>query len=144
MVLGVWWHPGYIIFPGGGNNLYFCFVLISLQIFALRIDMVRVCVDLGKSLPSRILSSTLLLICFNWWQLLHGLKNIHSANICYRDLKPENLLVNANCELKICNFGLTRTGSGKVQFMTEYIVTCWYRSPELLLCCDNYDTSIDV
>ncbi|CAD5168520.1 unnamed protein product [Musa acuminata subsp. malaccensis] len=78
------------------------------------------------------------------FQLLHGLKNIYSVNIHYRDLKPENLLVNANCELKICNFGLTCTSSGKVQFMTEYIVACWYRSPELLLCCDNYDTSIDV
>ncbi|KAF6144208.1 hypothetical protein GIB67_004881 [Kingdonia uniflora] len=78
------------------------------------------------------------------FQLLRGLKYLHSANILHRDLKPGNLLVNANCDLKICDFGLARTSSGKGQFMTEYVVTRWYRAPELLLCCDNYGTSIDV
>ncbi|XP_042425010.1 mitogen-activated protein kinase 4-like [Zingiber officinale] len=78
------------------------------------------------------------------FQLLRGLKYIHSANILHRDLKPGNLLVNANCELKICDFGLARASSGKGQFMTEYVVTRWYRAPELLLCCDYYGTSIDV
>ncbi|XP_058091949.1 mitogen-activated protein kinase homolog NTF3 [Magnolia sinica] len=78
------------------------------------------------------------------FQLLRGLKYLHSANILHRDLKPGNLLVNANCELKICDFGLARTSNVKGQFMTEYVVTRWYRAPELLLCCDNYGTSIDV
>ncbi|PHT39491.1 Mitogen-activated protein kinase -like protein NTF3 [Capsicum baccatum] len=78
------------------------------------------------------------------FQLLRGLKYLHSANILHRDLKPGNLLINANCDLKICDFGLARTSSGKDQFMTEYVVTRWYRAPELLLCCDNYGTSIDV
>ncbi|KAL8148609.1 mitogen-activated protein kinase homolog NTF3-like [Apium graveolens] len=78
------------------------------------------------------------------YQLLRGLKYLHSANILHRDLKPGNLLINANCDLKICDFGLARTSSGKGQFMTEYVVTRWYRAPELLLCCDNYGTSIDV
>ncbi|XP_042493357.1 mitogen-activated protein kinase homolog 1-like [Macadamia integrifolia] len=77
-------------------------------------------------------------------QLLRGLKYLHSANILHRDLKPGNLLVNANCELKICDFGLARISCSKGQFMTEYVVTRWYRAPELLLCCDNYGTSIDV
>ena len=77
-------------------------------------------------------------------QLLRGLKYLHSANILHRDLKPGNLLVNANCELKICDFGLARTGRDNGQFMTEYVVTRWYRAPELLLCSDNYGTSIDV
>ncbi|KAF4393324.1 hypothetical protein CsatB_024639 [Cannabis sativa] len=78
------------------------------------------------------------------FQLLRGLKYLHSANILHRDLKPGNLLVNANCDLKICDFGLARTSRGNGQFMTEYVVTRWYRAPELLLCCDNYGTSIDV
>lgn len=77
-------------------------------------------------------------------QLLRGLKYLHSANILHRDLKPGNLLINANCDLKICDFGLARTSKSKGQFMTEYVVTRWYRAPELLLCCDNYGTSIDV
>ncbi|OAY82741.1 Mitogen-activated protein kinase 4 [Ananas comosus] len=79
------------------------------------------------------------------FQLLRGLKYLHSVNILHRDLKPGNLLVNANCDLKICDFGLARTNNSKAgQFMTEYVVTRWYRAPELLLCCDNYGTSIDV
>ena len=79
-----------------------------------------------------------------FFQLLCGLKYLHSANVLHRDLKPGNLLVNANCELKICDFGLARKGRDNGQFMTEYVVTRWYRAPELLLCCDNYGTSIDV
>ncbi|KAL7598553.1 mitogen-activated protein kinase homolog NTF3 [Lactuca sativa] len=78
------------------------------------------------------------------FQLLRGLKYLHSANILHRDLKPGNLLINANCDLKICDFGLARTRTTKDQFMTEYVVTRWYRAPELLLCCDNYGTSIDI
>ncbi|KAL6220609.1 hypothetical protein ACLB2K_008365 [Fragaria x ananassa] len=78
------------------------------------------------------------------FQLLRGLKYLHSANILHRDLKPGNLLINANCDLKICDFGLARTSRGNDQFMTEYVVTRWYRAPELLLCCDNYGTSIDL
>lgn len=78
------------------------------------------------------------------FQLLQGLKYLHSVNILHRDLKPGNLLVNANCDLKICDFGLARTNNSKGQFMTEYVVTRWYRAPELLLSCDNYDTSIDI
>lgn len=77
-------------------------------------------------------------------QLLQGLKYLHSVNILHRDLKPGNLLVNANCDLKICDFGLARASSRKGQFMTEYVVTRWYRAPELLLSCDNYGPPIDI
>ncbi|KAJ0020815.1 hypothetical protein Pint_32247 [Pistacia integerrima] len=66
------------------------------------------------------------------YQILRGLKYIHSANVIHRDLKPSNLLLNANCDLKICDFGLARPTSEN-EFMTEYVVTRWYRAPELLL-----------
>jgi len=69
---------------------------------------------------------------------------LHSANVLHRDLKPSNLLLNANCDLKICDFGLARTNCETGQFMTEYVVTRWYRAPELLLSCDEYGPSIDV
>ncbi|KAK9826803.1 hypothetical protein WJX81_002409 [Elliptochloris bilobata] len=77
------------------------------------------------------------------YQILRGLKYVHSANVLHRDLKPSNLLLNATCDLKICDFGLARTSS-EVSFMTEYVVTRWYRAPELLLSCDHYTAAIDV
>ncbi|KVI12018.1 Protein kinase, ATP binding site-containing protein [Cynara cardunculus var. scolymus] len=76
-------------------------------------------------------------------RLLRGLKYIHSANVIHRDLKPSNLLLNANCDLKICDFGLART-SAENDFMTEYVVTRWYRAPELLLNSSDYTAAIDV
>lgn len=77
------------------------------------------------------------------YQILRGLKYIHSANVLHRDLKPSNLLLNANCDLKICDFGLARVTS-ESDFMTEYVVTRWYRAPELLLNSSDYTTAIDV
>ncbi|KAL0460254.1 UNVERIFIED_CONTAM: Mitogen-activated protein kinaseNTF6 [Sesamum latifolium] len=77
------------------------------------------------------------------YQLLRGLKYIHSADVLHRDLKPSNLLLNANCDLKICDFGLARTTS-ETDFMTEYVVTRWYRAPELLLNCSEYTAAIDM
>ncbi|KAJ9518933.1 hypothetical protein QJQ45_026224 [Haematococcus lacustris] len=77
------------------------------------------------------------------WQILRGLKFVHSANVLHRDLKPSNLLLNASCDLKICDFGLARTSSEK-NFMTEYVVTRWYRAPELLLSCEHYTAAIDM
>ncbi|KAK4781964.1 hypothetical protein SAY86_016066 [Trapa natans] len=73
------------------------------------------------------------------FQILCGLKYLHSANILHRDLKPANILVNRNCDLKICDFGLARANArDEYEFMTEYVVTRWYRAPELLLCSYNY------
>ncbi|XP_021734929.1 mitogen-activated protein kinase 3-like [Chenopodium quinoa] len=77
------------------------------------------------------------------YQILRGLKYIHSANVIHRDLKPSNLLINANCDLKICDFGLARPTSEN-EHMTEYVVTRWYRAPELLLNSSDYTASIDL
>jgi len=76
------------------------------------------------------------------YQILCGLKYIHSANVLHRDLKPGNLLVNADCELKICDFGLARGFSvdpdENAGYMTEYVATRWYRAPEIMLSFQNY------
>ena len=77
------------------------------------------------------------------YQILRGLKYVHTAKVLHRDLKPSNLLLNANCDLKICDFGLARTSSEK-GFMTEYVVTRWYRAPELLMSCEDYTSAIDI
>lgn len=86
------------------------------------------------------------------YQVLRGLKYIHSANVIHRDLKPSNLLVNSNCDLKICDFGLARgiVGDGHLHTMkgsvllTEYVVTRWYRAPEIMLSCHKYSKPVDL
>jgi serine/threonine protein kinase len=83
---------------------------------------------------------------FFMYQILRGLKYIHSANIMHRDLKPRNLLVNSNCDLKICDFGLARAldQKQKADVMTDYVATRWYRAPELLLSWKDYTSAVDV
>lgn len=79
------------------------------------------------------------------YQILRGLKYIHSTNVIHRDLKPSNLLVNANCDLKICDFGLARgLEDEQPGGLTEYVVTRWYRAPEIMLACHEYTKAIDV
>jgi len=80
------------------------------------------------------------------YQILRGLKYLHSANVIHRDLKPSNILVNKNCDLKICDFGLAR-GLGVEEgdaVLTDYVVTRWYRAPEVVLAAKMYTKSIDV
>lgn len=79
------------------------------------------------------------------YQILRGLKYLHSANILHRDIKPGNLLVNSNCILKICDFGLARIWNPKEQInMTHEVVTQYYRAPELLMGARKYTGAIDV
>ena len=49
------------------------------------------------------------------YQILRGLLFIHSANVIHRDLKPSNILVNSNCDIKICDFGLARPVDAQIQ-----------------------------
>ena len=84
------------------------------------------------------------------YQTLRALKALHSADVIHRDLKPSNLLLNANCDLKVCDFGLARSvltaepNGGETGFMTEYVATRWYRAPEIMLTFKQYTKAIDV
>merc|ERR1711937_689248 len=81
------------------------------------------------------------------YQLLRGLKYLHSANVLHRDLKPSNILVNKNCDLKICDFGLARgfrKEGEEDNNLTDYVVTRWYRAPEVVLLASGYTKAIDV
>jgi len=118
------------------------------------------------------------------YQVLRGLKYIHSANVIHRyggergcgendtaysttfldsccthillllcvscgvhsDLKPRNLLVNSNCDLKICDFGLARVDepdNADRTVMSNYIATRWYRAPEVILSRRRYTKAVD-
>lgn len=86
-------------------------------------------------------------ICYFLYQILRGLKYIHSANVLHRDLKPSNLLINGNCDLKICDFGLARVAAPELDdsgLLTEYVATRWYRAPEIMLNSRGYSKSIDI
>ena len=76
------------------------------------------------------------------YQVLCGLKYLHSADIIHRDLKPSNLLVNRNCDLKICDFNLAREELGST--LTEYVQTRWYRAPEVMLSSQQYTRAVDI
>lgn len=114
------------------------------------------------------------------YQILKGIKYVHSAQVLHRDIKPSNLLLTSTCRLRICDFGLARVVSpakagisssninplsnswmamdeddenengtndadtGANQTLTKYVVTRWYRAPELLLQSKDYTAKIDV
>eukprot|EP01066_Platyproteum_vivax_P012531 Platyproteum_vivax@DN5698_c0_g1_i1.p1 len=102
------------------------------------------------------------------YNLLIGVKYMHSVGIYHRDMKPANCLVNQDCSVKICDFGLARTvdseappltsspRSSDVQMgvvphtknqkkqLTGHVVTRWYRAPELILLQESYSSAIDI
>lgn len=82
------------------------------------------------------------------FQLLRGIHFMHEARVFHRDLKPNNILINSRCELRICDFGLARAAfehGPDTLFWTDYVATRWYRAPELIM--ENYtkySTAIDL
>jgi len=78
-------------------------------------------------------------------QILRGLKYLHSAGVCHRDLKPSNILVNKDCKLKIGDLGLARGRTfEEEEELTDYVVTRWYRAPELMLLPSGYFEAVDL
>ncbi|CAH8870451.1 unnamed protein product [Trichobilharzia szidati] len=100
---------------------------------------------------------------FIFYQLLRAIKYIHSGNVIHRDLKPSNVLLNSDCLVKLCDFGLTRSlasisenrATSAESFidgdddnenpgLTEYVATRWYRAPEILLASNSYTKYVDM
>jgi len=79
------------------------------------------------------------------YQLLRALKYMHTGKLLHRDMKPSNLLLNADCQLKIADFGLARSLEHQEDAnMTDYVATRWYRAPEILLGSERYTYGVDM
>ncbi|EIE81061.1 mitogen-activated protein kinase HOG1 [Rhizopus delemar RA 99-880] len=92
--------------------------------------------DLHRLLQSRPLEKQF--IQYFLYQILVSIKD---TCVIHRDLKPSNILINENCDLKICDFGLARIQDPQ---MTGYVSTRYYRAPEIMLTWQKYDVAVDV
>uniref|UniRef100_A0A3B3XV99 Mitogen-activated protein kinase 15 n=1 Tax=Poecilia mexicana TaxID=48701 RepID=A0A3B3XV99_9TELE len=83
------------------------------------------------------------------YQLFKANKYLHSGNVIHRDEKPSNVLLDTDCIVKLCDFGLARSlnqiqeDSGNPA-LTEYVATRWYRAPEILLGSTRYTNGVDM
>ena len=103
------------------------------------------------------------------YNILCSLNFVHSANVIHRDIKPANLLVDVDCRVKICDFGLSRSlpepklceKKSREQIVKElrgdsqnrmkakrrlsnHVVSRWYRPPEIILVEKKYDQAADI
>lgn len=78
------------------------------------------------------------------FQLLTGVAYCHHHRVLHRDLKPQNLLINREGDLKLADFGLARAFGIPVRSYTHEVVTLWYRAPDVLLGSRKYSTPVDI
>jgi mitogen-activated protein kinase 15 len=83
------------------------------------------------------------------YQLLKSLKYMHSGQMLHRDIKPSNILLNSDCQVKVCDFGLARSvvqqhDQAQNPVLTDYVATRWYRAPEILLGSTSYTKGVDL
>eukprot|EP00929_Paragymnodinium_shiwhaense_P003862 TRINITY_DN104560_c0_g1_i1.p1 TRINITY_DN104560_c0_g1~~TRINITY_DN104560_c0_g1_i1.p1 ORF type:complete len:510 (+),score=120.24 TRINITY_DN104560_c0_g1_i1:84-1613(+) len=83
------------------------------------------------------------------YQLLKALQYMHSGEMLHRDIKPSNILLNSDCQVKVCDFGLARSlhqigDNMQNPVLTDYVATRWYRAPEILLGSTSYTKGVDI
>lgn len=84
------------------------------------------------------------------YQAVKALYYMHTGDLLHRDMKPSNLLLNSDCHVKICDFGLARSVADiedekrDAPVLTDYVATRWYRAPEILLGSTRYTKGVDM
>lgn len=81
-----------------------------------------------------------------FYNLLCSINFLHSANIIHRDLKPANILIDQDCNVILCDFGLARSIPDRQhkRSMTTHVASRWYRAPELIVDKQDYDFQVDM
>ncbi|CCH62625.1 hypothetical protein TBLA_0H03440 [Henningerozyma blattae CBS 6284] len=122
----------YDIVHADAHKLYLVFEFLDL-------DLKRYMESIPKdqSLGDKIIKKFMMQLC-------KGIAYCHSHRILHRDLKPQNLLINRDGNLKLGDFGLARAFGVPLRAYTHEIVTLWYRSPEVLLGGKQYSTGVDI
>ncbi|KAJ6163790.1 Mitogen-activated protein kinase HOG1 [Penicillium chrysogenum] len=115
--------------------------LMPIQLTGLRSYIVSDCMttDLRKLLKTRKMDEQF--TQYFMYQIMRGLKYLHSAGVIHRDLKPSNILINENCHLKVSDFGQSCLQEAQ---MTGYVCTRYYRAPEVMLSWRRYNEKVDI
>jgi serine/threonine protein kinase len=100
--------------------------------------------DLKKFLDGQRRGLQAMLIKSYAYQILAGLCYCHCRRVIHRDMKPQNLLLNRQGLIKLCDFGLARAFTIPLRSYTHEVVTLWYRAPEILLGSEFYSIGVDV
>lgn len=135
--------------------------IMKLRNIVFSVDFLHIVTDLYFSDLLRIIQSDRLYSKFEGedirrisYQILCGLEHLHSMGILHRDIKPANIMIDYDMTVKLGDFGSSRWMTGKAQnegeqstyrnLFTEYVVTRWYRAPEIICTAGNYDAAEDV
>ncbi|CAK3955827.1 cell division control 2 serine threonine kinase [Lecanosticta acicola] len=133
-----------------GHKLYLVFEFMDLDLKKYMEALPVAQGGRGKPLPDGVLSEKghlgldAAMVKKFTLQLLQGIKYCHSHRVLHRDLKPQNLLIDKDGNLKIGDFGLARAFGVPLRTYTHEVVTLWYRSPEILLGGRQYSTGVDM
>lgn len=80
-----------------------------------------------------------------WMAMMcRGVWFCHENFVLHRDIKPNNLLIAADGEVKLADFGLARSFADPQQLMSNQVITRWYRPPELFYKAQHYSGAVDV